>query len=138
MTYPIQALILNKNEQQNLPRCRLNGCWADAIYVYDEVSRDNAVRIAEKLSIFLTETLVCGKPFLISNKVNCWHENENGIRFIDEDNVGDAVRNLNKWLSLDDDGYEYTSAKVSVYFSERFHIQKAAQRLLEIIQKEAK
>jgi glycosyltransferase involved in cell wall biosynthesis len=43
----ISILILTKNEQQDLPGCLESVAWSDDIHVYDSVSTDETVTIAE-------------------------------------------------------------------------------------------
>lgn len=53
--------------------------------------------------------------------------------FIDEDTVLGTVNNLEKWLTLDSVDYVAKCERARNYFKSRFHIQRAAERLLEII-----
>ena len=88
----------------------------------------------ENFGIVVAEALACGKPVLISNKVNIWREIEaDSAGFIDEDTVEGTVRNLNRWLALDATGYTAMSDRTRKCFASRFHIQRAAERLIEII-----
>lgn len=53
----------------------------------------------ENFGIAVAEALGCGKPVLISDKVNIWREISNGhAGFVDTDTVGGTYNNLNKWL----------------------------------------
>lgn len=51
----ISILILTKNEQQDLPGCLKSVAWSDDIHVYDSVSTDGTVAIAEKFGAHVTE-----------------------------------------------------------------------------------
>ena len=87
------------------------------------------------LPIAVAEALRCGKPVLISNKVNIWREIEaDAAGFVDEDTVDGTVRNLRRWLALNAQGYSDMSARAKQCFASRFHIQHAAERLVDIIQ----
>lgn len=89
----------------------------------------------ENFGIVVAEALACGKPVLISNKVNIWREIEaDAAGFVDEDTVDGTVRNLQHWLALNTDGYAQMSKRAQQCFAFRFHIQRAAERLVEIIQ----
>lgn len=89
----------------------------------------------ENFGIVVAEALACGTPVLISNKVNIWREIESDAAgFVDADSVEGTVRNLRRWLTLDNDAYSGMSARAKDCFTQRFHIKRAAERLLEIIQ----
>lgn len=88
----------------------------------------------ENFGIVVAEALACGKPVLISNKVNIWREIEaDAAGFVDEDTVDGTVRNLRRWLTLDVNGYAAMSDRARLIFATRFHISRAAERLVEII-----
>jgi hypothetical protein len=53
--------------------------------------------------------------------------------FIDENTVEGTVRNLGQWLALDSEDYVAMCERARNCFKSRFHIQRAAERLLEII-----
>lgn len=88
----------------------------------------------ENFGIVVAEALACGKPVLISNKVNIWREIEaDKAGFVDTDTVEGTVRNLERWLALSASEYAAMSERAVATFKNRFHIDRAAQRLLEII-----
>ena len=83
---------------------------------------------------FVPQPLACGKPVLISNKVNIWREIESDAAgFVDTDTVDGTVRNLQRWLALDAGGYVAMSARAQQCFATRFYMQRGAERLVEII-----
>ena len=51
----ISVLILTKNEQQDLPGCLKSVSWCDDIHVYDSISTDLTVDIAEKFGAKVTK-----------------------------------------------------------------------------------
>ena len=50
----ISVLILTKNEQQDLPGCLESVTWSDDIHLFDSMSSDNTVKIAEKFGATVT------------------------------------------------------------------------------------
>lgn len=88
----------------------------------------------ENFGVVVAEALACGKPVLISNKVNIWREIEkDAVGFVSDDTTAGALQNLQRWLQLDAPGYAQMSQRAKVCFTERFHIRRGAQRLLEIV-----
>ncbi len=51
----ISVLILTKNEQQDLPGCLDSVAWSDDIHVYDSVSSDRTVEIAQAFGATVTQ-----------------------------------------------------------------------------------
>lgn len=93
----------------------------------------------ENFGIVVAEALACGKPVLISNKVNIWREIEtDAAGFVDEDTIDGTLRNLQRWLALDIESYKKMCNRAQNCFAERFHIRRAAERLLEIINEHRK
>ena len=88
----------------------------------------------ENFGIVVAEALACGKPVLISNKVNIWREIElDGAGFVDNDSTDGTLSNINRWLALTPNEYREFSERAKHCFSRRFHINGATTRLLEII-----
>lgn len=89
----------------------------------------------ENFGIVVAEALACGKPVLISNKVNIWREIEtDGAGFVAEDSIRGTLQNLERWLKLEPELYAYMSDRAKNCFTQRFHMHRAATRLVEIIQ----
>lgn len=51
----ISVLILTKNEQQDLPGCLQSVSWSDDIHVYDSLSSDQTIAIAEQFGATVTQ-----------------------------------------------------------------------------------
>jgi glycosyltransferase involved in cell wall biosynthesis len=82
----------------------------------------------------VAEALAAGKPTLLSNKVNIWREiasDEAGL--VDDDTLEGTVRNLERWLALDNAERVAMAVRARQCFAQRFHIRRAAERLVEII-----
>ena len=93
----------------------------------------------ENFGILVAEALACSKPLLISNKVNIWREIESDAAgFVAEDTVTGTVQNLQRWLALDAPAYGQMSERSRQCFLRRFHIQRAAERLVEIIRERSR
>ncbi len=50
----ISVLILTKNEEQDLPGCLASVAWCDDVHVYDSLSTDRTVEIAERFGATIT------------------------------------------------------------------------------------
>ena len=50
----ISVLVLTKNEEQDLPGCLASVAWSDDIHVYDSMSTDRTVEIAERAGATVT------------------------------------------------------------------------------------
>jgi len=88
----------------------------------------------ENFGIVVAEALACGKPVLISNKVNIWREiASDAAGFVDDDSIDGTARNLQRWLALDPVAYGKMAERARQCFAQRFHSRRAAERLLEII-----
>lgn len=89
----------------------------------------------ENFGIVVAEALACGKPVLISNKVNIWREIEaDGAGLVADDTQSGTDELFNRWLSMSAEAFAAMQAKTIPCFKNRFHVKKAAERLMEIIQ----
>jgi glycosyltransferase involved in cell wall biosynthesis len=88
----------------------------------------------ENFGIVVAEALACGKPVLISNKVNIWREIEaDGAGLVADDTLAGTHSLFDRWLAMRPAELAAMQAKTVPCFQNRFHVQQAADRLLEII-----
>lgn len=88
----------------------------------------------ENFGIVVAEALACGKPVLISNKVNIWREIEaDSAGFVADDTLAGTVDVLQRWLNMSGEEFAVMKANTILCFKNRFHVQRAAERLLKII-----
>ena len=88
----------------------------------------------ENFGIAVAEALAVGTPVLISDKVNIWREIEaDNAGLVAPDTLDGTVSLLERWLALDASGYAAMGERAQQCFAERFHIQRATERLLEIV-----
>lgn len=55
MNPKVSVLVLTKNEEQDLPGCLRSVSWSDDIHVYDSISTDRTVAIAESFGAKVTQ-----------------------------------------------------------------------------------
>jgi glycosyltransferase involved in cell wall biosynthesis len=88
----------------------------------------------ENFGIVVAEALACGKPVLISNKVNIWHEiSEGKAGFVASDTLEGTISNLEKWLAMSGEDYAKMSSCAVGVFNEKFKMETAAIKLGNII-----
>jgi glycosyltransferase involved in cell wall biosynthesis len=88
----------------------------------------------ENFGIVVAEALACGKPVLISNKVNIWREIEaDGAGLVADDTLSGTLYNLERWLNMTSDEFDAMKTKTQICFINRFHVKRAAERLMEVI-----
>jgi glycosyltransferase involved in cell wall biosynthesis len=90
----------------------------------------------ENFGIAVVEALACGKPVLISNKINIYKEIEKeGAGFINEDNLNGTISNLNKWFNLTDEAKIKMSYKAYSVYENNFKIEISANKLIDSVSK---
>lgn len=88
----------------------------------------------ENFGMVIAEALACGKPVLISDKVNIWREIAgDNAGFVEEDSLEGAVRLFQRYRQLNDAGRERMSQAALQCFASHFEIATAAQGLVDAI-----
>jgi glycosyltransferase involved in cell wall biosynthesis len=88
----------------------------------------------ENFGVVVAEALACGKPVLISNKVNIWREIEtDGAGFVADDTLAGTLLNFERWLAMSQQAMTNMQTQTIQCFTSRFHVHRAAKQLLEII-----
>jgi glycosyltransferase involved in cell wall biosynthesis len=86
----------------------------------------------ENFGIAVVEALGCGRPVLISNKVNIWREIvEDDAGLVEEDSVEGTARLLARFAAGELSGGE--AGRFRDCFRRRFEIQQAAENFLEAL-----
>jgi glycosyltransferase involved in cell wall biosynthesis len=88
----------------------------------------------ENFGIAVAEALACGKPVLISNKVNIYREIEDGgAGIINEDNLEGTNASLKHWINLPAiDRQKMCTAANQVYLK-HFNVENSAKKLVSTL-----
>lgn len=88
----------------------------------------------ENFGIVVAESLACGLPVLISNKVNIWREIESdGAGLVAEDTIEGAEQLMRRWLKHDVESQQQISQQALVTYQQRFTIQAMAESIVTVI-----
>lgn len=92
----------------------------------------------ENFGIAVVEALACGKPVLISDKINIWREIKNDNAGLVSDDT-DAGANIifRDWTNLPPEAHAAMQKSARASFENHFGIAPAARRLLAVIDKSA-
>ena len=84
----------------------------------------------ENFGISVAEALACGKPVLMSNRINIWREiAEDQAGLVGDDDLPATVALLERWAALDARERAAMSVNARRCFAQRFEIARAAQSL---------
>jgi|GEM_PF-209017 len=94
----------------------------------------------ENFGIAVVEALACGKPVLISNKVNIWREIEaDGAGLVEDDAIEGTEKLIRRFLTQYPESHQVSAAANSLNaiakscFKKRFSIEQAAESLCRAI-----
>jgi len=89
----------------------------------------------ENFGMAVVEALAAGVPVLISNRVNIWREIEaDGAGFVEGDDLTGTTRLIERWRDAPLPQREQMRANARKCFANRFHIERAVDSLLSILQ----
>jgi glycosyltransferase involved in cell wall biosynthesis len=88
----------------------------------------------ENFGIAVAEALGCGRPVLISDKVNIWREvQSHGAGIVAPDTEEGTLKLLREWLSLTSDQRSTMGRNARALFEERFTVDAMAAGLLDVV-----
>ncbi len=85
----------------------------------------------ENFGLAVVESLACGTPVLVSDKVNIWREIEEDGAGVAADDSTDGIRTqLTRWFALSAPERDAMRAKARASFQARYHIDRATANLV--------
>jgi glycosyltransferase involved in cell wall biosynthesis len=88
----------------------------------------------ENFGIAVAEALACGKPVLISNKVNIWYEIETGKGgIVTDDTLKGTIELIEYWQKLTDKRKQKMAYNAKILFDKNFSIEPFTKRLYKAI-----
>lgn len=89
----------------------------------------------ENFGIVVAESLACGRPVLISDKVNIWREIlRHEAAFVENDDAAGTLRLMERWAALSVDEREAMGRRARECFRAEFHIESAARSVMEVME----
>lgn len=89
----------------------------------------------ENFGIAVVEAMACGKPVLLSDRVNIWREIEADGAALVEPDTGEGTRHLlSRWLATPSDQRQAMERAALQSFGARFTIEQSVRSLLEVIE----
>ena len=89
----------------------------------------------ENFGIAVAEALGCGRPVLISDKVNIWREIQaDGAGCVESDTVDGTVNLIKRWLAISSEEIGPLREAARTCFDRRFRIEKVAEKLAGAVQ----
>lgn len=88
----------------------------------------------ENFGIVVAEALGCGRPVLISDKVNIWREiDAAGVGLVEPDTAAGTAALLHRWAALSDSERAAMASAARPCFARHFEISQAASVLREVL-----
>lgn len=93
----------------------------------------------ENFGIVVAEALACGKPVIISNKVNIWREIESSSAgIVRDDTLSGTIDGLMSWIKLSEQQQMAMKKSARACFENNFQISKVAKNLISVISQHGK
>ena len=113
--------------------------WVDAQIKWDAYKIAEAYILSshsENWGATVVESLICGTPVLLSNKVNIWREViEYSAGFVENDTVDGVEKLLTSWVKLNQKAKNEMAENSRKCFVNNFNNINAAKKLLDVVKK---